>query len=110
MSDIGRVRIRLPSQIRAGDVVRVRTLVVHPMERLERDGQGRIVQKNYRYIHRMTATYRGQTVAALDTTQSVSENPLFSFAFRATEPGRLTVTFLDTAGGTFEGAADIRFG
>jgi hypothetical protein len=48
-------------------------------------------------------------VAAFDTTQSVSENPTFVFAFRATDPGVLTITFHDTHGGKYEGTADVKF-
>ena len=44
MSDIGKVRLRLPSSIKAGDVVRVRCLVIHPMERIERDKAGKIIE------------------------------------------------------------------
>ncbi len=109
MSDIGKVRIRLPSSIKPGDVVRVRSLVIHPMERIERDSKGRIVDKKYLYINRVVATYLGKTVAAFDTTQSVSENPTFVFAFRATDPGVLTITFHDTHGGKYEGTADVKF-
>jgi sulfur-oxidizing protein SoxZ len=109
MSDIGKVRLRIPSSIKPGDVVRVRSLVIHPMERIERDKQGRIVDKKYHYIDRVVVTYLGKTVLALDTTQSVSENPFFTFALKVTDPGRLVVTFLDTHGGRYEGAADIRF-
>jgi len=109
MADIGKVRIRVPSSIKAGDVVRVRTLVIHPMERIERDPQGKVVQKKYRYIDRVVATYLGKTVAAFDTTQSVSENPTFTFTFRATDPGTLTIVFRDTHGATYEGKAEIRF-
>ena len=32
MADIGRVRIRLPASIKQGEVVKVRVLVIHPME------------------------------------------------------------------------------
>lgn len=110
MQDIGKVRVRVPSSIKAGDVVRVRTLVIHPMERIERDAKGQVIPKKYNYINRVLVTYLGKQVAAFDTTQSVSENPFFSFAFRATDPGRLTVTFLDTLGGTYEGTADVKFG
>jgi sulfur-oxidizing protein SoxZ len=109
MSDIGKVRLRIPSSIKPGDVVRVRSLVIHPMERIERDKQGRIVDKKYHYIDRVVVTYLGKTVLALDTTQSVSENPFVTFALKVTDPGRLVVTFLDTHGGRYEGAADIRF-
>ena len=109
MSDIGKVRVRVPSTIKAGDVVRVRTLVIHPMERIERDKDGKVIQKNYNYIDKVTVTYLGKTVAAFDTTQNVSENPFFSFTFRATDPGQLKVTFTDTTGGKYEGTADIKF-
>ena len=110
MQDVGKVRIRVPSTIKAGDVVRVRTLVIHPMERIERDAKGQVIAKKYNYINKVVVTYLGKQVAEFDTTQSVSENPFFSFAFRATDPGALKVTFLDTHGGKFEGTADIKFG
>lgn len=109
MSDVGKVRIRIPSSIRPGDIVQARTLVIHPMERVERDAQGKIVQRNYSYIHKVIVTYLGKTIVTLDTTQAVSENPFFSFTFRATDPGQLKVQFLDTTGGKYEGTADIRF-
>jgi sulfur-oxidizing protein SoxZ len=110
MSEIGRVRIRVPSTIKAGDVVRVRTLIIHPMERIERDKQGKIVERNYNFINRVVVTYLGKTVVQFDTTQSVSENPFFAFTFRATDPGTLKVAFFDTTGGRYEGTADITFG
>src|SRR2546426_6895397 len=80
MSDIGKIRIRVPSNVKAGDVVRVRCLVIHPMEIVQRDAQGKIIDRNYNYITRVTATYLGKPVVAFDLTQSVSENPAFSFA------------------------------
>jgi sulfur-oxidizing protein SoxZ len=110
MSDIGKVRLRLPASIKAGDIVRVRCLVIHPMERIERDKAGAIIDKKYRYIDKVTVSYLGRTVASFDTTQSVSENPFFAFTFKATDPGKLAVTFHDTHGETYEGTADIRFG
>jgi sulfur-oxidizing protein SoxZ len=110
VSDIGKVRLRLPSSIKKGDVVRVRCLVIHPMERIERDRAGTIVDKKYRYIDKVTVSYLGKTVASFDTTQSVSENPIFAFTFKATAPGTLAVTFHDTHGATYEGTAEVRPG
>lgn len=109
MSDIGKVRLRVPSSVKPGDVVRVRSLVIHPMERIERDKQGNIIPKNYNYINKVVVTYLGKTVSTFETTQSVSENPFFVFSFRATDPGPLVVTFLDTTGGKYEGTAAIAF-
>jgi thiosulfate oxidation carrier complex protein SoxZ len=109
MSDIGKVRVRVPPSIKAGDVVKVRSLVIHPMERIERDAQGKIIDKKYNYINKVTVTYLGKPVVSFDTTQSVSENPFFSFAFKATDPGPLKIVFTDTTGGKYEGTVDIKF-
>ncbi len=109
MSDIGKVRLRVPASIKAGDVIRVRCLVIHPMERIERDKAGKIIDKKYLYSDNVTVTYLGKTVATFDTTQSVSENPFFAFAIKATDPGKLTVSFHDTHGQKYEGSVDITF-
>ena len=109
MSEIGKVRVRVPSSIKVGDIVKVRALVIHPMERIERDAQGKFIDKKYNFIDKVTVTYLGKTVVSFDTTQNVSENPFFSFAFRATDPGLLKIVFTDTTGGKYEGTADIKF-
>jgi sulfur-oxidizing protein SoxZ len=108
MAEIGRVRIRIPSSIKPGDVIRVRVLVIHPMEIVERRG-GKPVDKNYHFINRVVVTYLGREVAQFETSQSISENPFFAFALKATEPGPLTVTFFDTHGGKYQGTAEIKF-
>ena len=108
MADIGRVRIRIPSGIKAGDVVRARVLVIHPMEIVQRK-DGKPVDKNYHFINRVIVSYLGRDLAEFETTQSISENPFFTFSFRATEPGVLKVTVLDTHGGRFEGTTDVKF-
>jgi sulfur-oxidizing protein SoxZ len=109
VSDIGRIRIRVPSSIKAGDVVRVRVLVIHPMEIVDRR-DGKPVDRNYNFVNRMSVSYLGREILLAETTQSVSENPVFSFAFRATEPGPLRVTFQDTQSGKYETTTDIKLG
>ncbi len=108
MADIGRVRIRVPSNIKKGDVVRVRSLIIHPMEIVQRK-DGKPVDKNYHFIHKVIAAYNGRQILEAETTQSVSENPFFAFTFKANEPGTLKITFLDTHGGKYEGTAEIKF-
>ena len=108
MADIGSVRIRIPSSVKPGEVIKVRVLVIHPMEIVQRK-DGKPVDKNYYFINRVLVSYPGQELAQFETSQSISENPFFSFAVRATEPGPLKVTFLDTHGGKYEGTADIKF-
>jgi sulfur-oxidizing protein SoxZ len=107
MADIGRVKIRIPSSVKAGEIVKVRVMVMHPMEIVERK-DGKPIDRNYQFINRVLVTYAGREVAQFDTSQSISENPFFTFAVRATEPGQLKVTFLDTRGGKYEGTAEIK--
>jgi sulfur-oxidizing protein SoxZ len=99
----------LPTTIKPGDVIRVRTLVIHPMELVQRDKQGKIVPKNYHFIHIMMVDYNGKEVLRAATTQAVSQNPLFTFPLKAERPGTLTVTFSDTTGKSYEGSAEVKF-
>lgn len=108
MAEIGKVRIRIPSSIKRGDIVRVRSLVIHPMEIVQRK-DGKPVDKNYHFIHKVLVTYNGKEILQAETTQSISQNPFFSFTFKAAEPGTLKITFLDTHGGKYEGTAEIKF-
>ena len=108
MAEIGKIRIRIPTSIKQGDVVRVRALVIHPMEIVQRR-DGKPVDKNYRFIHKVVVTYNGREILQAETTQSISENPFFAFTFRASEPGTLKIAFTDTHGETYEGTAEVKF-
>ena len=109
MAEIGRVSIRLPSSIKDGDVIRVRTLVIHPMELVQRDKQGKIIPKNYHFIHSMTVAFNGKEIMRSEMTQALSQNPSFTFPLKVDKPGKLTVTYSDTTGKTFEGNAEVKF-
>ena len=102
------MRIRVPSTIKAGEIVKVRTLVIHPMEIVEREG--RQARRQEVPLHHQGGRHVPREAGrAVRDHQSISENPFFAFAFTATDPGQLRVTFLDTHGGKYEGTADIKF-
>jgi sulfur-oxidizing protein SoxZ len=109
MAEIGRVSVRLPSSIKQGDVIRVRTLVIHPMELVQRDKQGKIIAKNYHFIHTMNVSFNGKEIMRSEMTQAISQNPSFIFPLKADRPGKLTVTFSDTSGKSYEGQAEVKF-
>ena len=109
MADIGRVRIRVPSTITPGEVIRVRSLIMHPMEIVRRDKEGKIIIRNYNFVHSVLVTYNGKEVLRGELSQAISQNPLFTFPVKVTQPGKLTVTFLDTAGKKYEGSAEVTF-
>ena len=107
MADIGRVKLAVPGSVRRGTVARVKALVIHPHERVERQG-GRSVDRNYRFINRIVVTYLGRDIAQVELSTAISENPAFTIPFRATETGLLKVTFFDTHGVKFEGTAEVK--
>ena len=107
MSALGEVKVRVPGTIARGSVARARALVIHPHERVERK-DGKSVDRNYRFVTRVVVSYLGRDIAEFDTSTSIGENPSFGFAFRATEPGQLKLTFFDSHGGRFDGAAEVK--
>ncbi len=105
---VGQVRIRVPEKAKAGDVVTVRVLITHPMETMQfKDGKP--VVKNYNFINKVEATYNGKMVFEAETTQAVSQNPLFAFPVKVDAPGLVRVIFHDTEGKTYTGEAQIKF-
>src|SRR2546428_4832589 len=96
MAEIGRVGIRLPSAIKQGDVIRVKSLVIHPMELVQRDKQGSIIRKNYNFIHTVAVKYNGKEIIPPETTRAGSRNPISRFPPKEEEPGMLHVSFLTT--------------
>lgn len=104
----GLVRIRVPDKVKAGQVVTVRVLVTHPMEVMEYKG-GKPVERRYNFIHRVEATFNGKPVFEAETTQAVSQNPLFVFPIRVDVPGVVQVIFHDTEGKVYTGQAEIKF-
>ncbi len=107
MADIGVVKLAVPGRVRRGSVARIRTLVIHPQERVERQG-GKSVDRNYRFVNRIVVTYLGREIAVIEPSTAISENPTFTIPFRATETGLLKVTFIDTHGVKFEGTAEVK--
>src|SRR5258706_14295175 len=95
MADIGTVKLAVPGSVRRGSVARVRALVIHPQERVERQG-GRSVDPNYRFVNRIVVTYLGREIAVIEPSTAVSENPTFTVAFRATETGPGQGTFTES--------------
>lgn len=83
-----RALITVPSAIRPGEVIEIRTLIAHPMETGHRsDGQGGVVQR--RIIRRFTCRLDGRPVFSADLHPAVAANPLIAFPLRAQASGTL---------------------
>ena len=102
MSDTGFVRIFIPAKISSSAPVRVRALITHPMDPVERDASGQMIEKNYIYVHTVRVFFDDEEILTAYPGQSVSTNPLFSFNVRILKSGLLKVVFEDTADAKYQ--------
>jgi hypothetical protein len=56
----------------------------------------------------MTVAFNGKEVMRTEMTQGVSQNPSFTFPLKVDRPGKLTVSFADTMGKSYEGVAEVK--
>ena len=107
---MAQVRMRVPKAIKQGETITVRALVPHPMEIVQRDKDGKVVDKVYNYIHTARVTYNGKELMSAQFTQSISANPVIAFKMKVDKPGKLEIAFEDTTGVKHVGSVDIKFG
>jgi len=94
---IGQPRIRLPAQIRVGEVIEIRSLVSHNMETGQRrDAAGAIIPRDI--IKRFEAKFDGQTFFAMDLAAAISANPYIAFPFKVEKAGSFEFTWTNDAG------------
>jgi len=62
------VKIRVPSSIKKGEEFQVRALVVHPMEIISRDKAGKMIEKNYNFVHTVSAAFNGTGFVVMNST------------------------------------------
>lgn len=91
------VRVQWPDKINAGDVVKVRMLVQHPMDTgYLQDFSGKLVPRNV--IQLLTCTLNGQEVFRVAPSSGISANPYFEFFVRATSTSELKIEWTDDKG------------
>lgn len=93
-------RITMPAEARAGDIIEIRVLTRHPMDRGgQSDGKGGTVPR--KILNRLTATYAGEQVFRLDMNTGISANPFVSFTTRAVETGDIVFEWREDGGATY---------
>lgn len=102
-------RIRIPSQIKAGEVIEVKTLVTHEMESGQRrDPAGALVAR--RIINRLTCAYNGRPVFEATLEPAIAANPYVAFFLKATESGTLDFAWTDDDGTVYRAKQAIKVG
>jgi sulfur-oxidizing protein SoxZ len=86
-----------PERIVAGDVVKVRLLVQHPMDTgYLQDLLGKMVPRNV--IRLLTCKLVAREVLRVEPSSGIAANPLFEFFVRATETVEMHVEWVDDRG------------
>ncbi|HYC03858.1 MAG TPA: quinoprotein dehydrogenase-associated SoxYZ-like carrier [Azospirillaceae bacterium] len=100
-SRLGRMKLNLPAEIRAGQPARAQLLVSHPNSSGLQFDQ---ISRSYiapHYVERISVRYNGESVAEFETDISVSEDPSLHFSFLPDAAGTLEVEVRDSKGGVF---------
>src|SRR5918994_6522421 len=108
ISDIGEARIRVPDQIKRGDLITVNAIVSHPMDTgFFRTAEGEVIPAYF--IKDVVVTYGNQEVARFVWTSGISRDPIVSFTLKVDREAPVTMIWTDNKGGVFRQSADIKF-
>ncbi|MEO0344935.1 MAG: thiosulfate oxidation carrier complex protein SoxZ [Pseudomonadota bacterium] len=92
-----RTRIAAPDHATAGEVIRIRTLIGHPMESgFRRDATGQAIARDI--LVRFECRFESALVFAADLAPGTAANPYLSFHFRAERSGTLAFVWRDQNG------------
>jgi sulfur-oxidizing protein SoxY len=106
-SQLGRMKLLLPEQVRPGERLAAQILVKHPNSSGMQFDQ---VSRQFipaDYVKRIEASYRGEPLFTADTDISISEDPSIRFSFVPESSGDLVVQVKDSKGRAFEERAPV---
>jgi sulfur-oxidizing protein SoxZ len=90
-------RVKLPENVKAGDVIEVKTLITHIMETGNRkDKNGNRIPRDI--INTYVAKFEGHEVFRAEFGPGISANPYVSFQMRVPGPGTFDFAWTDDHG------------
>jgi sulfur-oxidizing protein SoxZ len=91
-------------------VVEVKAMAKHDMTTFNMMEKKTGNREDANFITHITATINGETVFDASTSQFLSKNPIFKFAFKGigAKGDKLEMTWVDRKGNTDSGDGDIR--
>jgi sulfur-oxidizing protein SoxZ len=105
---IGDARIRLPAQVRRGEVITVNSIISHPMDTgFFRSADGSPIPAYF--IKDVVVTYGDQEVARFEWTSGISRDPVVTFTLKADKEAPLTMTWTDNRGGLYKQSVNVTF-
>lgn len=106
-SGIGKIVVRIPGNIKAGDVVEIKALIRHPMETGRRKDKKTGKKVPAHYIDKVEATFQKEGVMTADWGAAIAKDPMIAFFLRVDSSGPLTITWKDNQGGVFTATKQI---
>jgi sulfur-oxidizing protein SoxZ len=108
MHSIGEARIKVPDEIKRGDVITVNSIISHPMDTgFFRTAEGSPIPAYF--IKDVVITYGTRQVARFEWTSGISKNPVVTFTLRADREAPLTMVWTDNQGAVFKQSTNISF-
>ena len=97
---MNRAMIRLPAEIRFGDVIEITAMASHPMETGYRTGEdGRIVPRHI--LSELRCEFEGQVIFRMSLFPAITANPWVAFPMRVERAGMLSFVWTDDRGQVF---------
>lgn len=101
-------RVRVPRQVRAGEVFEIRTLIEHPMETGLRQEGGRTVPRDM--LTRMVLRVNGEVTLQAELRNGTAANPFHVFFLRLDRTSELDFAWTDERGRTARSTARVTVG
>ena len=108
MSEIGKAKIVVPDRITQGSVIKVLSVIQHPMDTgFFRDANAELIPPYF--IQKVVVTYGDAEVAQFEWTSGISRDPMVTFMLKADREAALTMTWSDNKGGVYSASVPIAF-
>jgi len=104
---MAKARVKVPKKVKKGEVFQVKTLVSHKMETGQRKDKKTGNKIPRMIINKFVCTYNGKEVFSSDWHPAVSANPYLAFYVKATESGKLDMTWTEDNGKTTTKTAKV---
>lgn len=93
-------RITMPAEARRGEIIEIRVLVRHAMDRaIDAPGLTPVPRK---IIHTLRVTYDGAQILEMDLSPGIAANPYVAFTTVATTTGEMVFEWLEDGGAVYE--------
>lgn len=90
-------RLKVPTQAKKGEIVEIKTLILHVMELGQRkDERGKPIPR--KIINKFACTFNGKPVFSADMEPAVAANPYFQFFAKVEESGTFKFSWTDDDG------------